>query len=92
MTDKIPIGRDYPELLRNLMSLGVDISSKNVMGQINSHDDGTFTLWCVKIENGEPIYLGRVEHPFKSADEARQQARGLPDGLMDVIEGVRERH
>lgn len=87
-----PTGRDYPELLRSLISIGVDISGRNVMAQINSHDDGTFTLWCVRIEDGRPIYLGRVANAFKTSQEASDQAARLPDDLMDMIEAGRKRH
>lgn len=89
MTDVIPTGRDYPELLRSLMSLGIDISDRRVTAQINAHDDGTFTLWCVRIENGNTLYMGRVEHNFPTPKEAGDQARNLPDDIRDFIKARR---
>ncbi|RAI42921.1 hypothetical protein [Rhodoplanes roseus] len=74
-SDTPPTASRYLALLSELRSRGVDITSRSIVPQVESHECFGFTLWCVDVSGREPIHLGRVLGPhdgfFKTQDELR---------------------
>ncbi|RAI42640.1 hypothetical protein [Rhodoplanes roseus] len=82
-TETPAIASSYLALLRELSSRGVDITSRSVVPQVESHDCFGATLWCVDVSGDRPVHLGRVLGPhdgfFKTPDELRAALRADSD-------------